>query len=547
MKYAKRFIIVFSVLGIALCCGFGNLGKELRFSAPSGFYDQPFYLEISAGEESEIYYTLNGSTPDRDSLATIKYEGPIYLENVTDRDNVWASASDMSEYFYDERPAYKVDKGNIIRAIAYDREGEASEVLSGTYFIGLPKEKYENIAVVSLIADPDDLWGYEKGIYIKGISQERFPELTDPETVEQTDYAANYNMRGREWERICDTEWFFPENTDVIKQTAGIRVKGNYSRNFAQKSFNLFARKEYGKSKFEFDFWNNKGNRETESSITLFAGGCCDKRTKLKDALVGKLASELDVTVAKTRPCVVFLDGEYWGLYQIMQRTKTDYLQEHYGIAADNLTLVEKQVDILVEGDPGLYEELLSYIRTNDLNDEQAYQQVCEMVDMQSLMDYFAVNIYIGNTDWPNNNAFMWRSNQVGRRREEDAKWRWIIYDVNDPRCMDYKWVGYDMTQNAREDELFSALLDNAKFRQEFYENFMRIEKEIFDPGHVNEVLFGMAEEIGLQMQEDYIRFPNQYTIENNFVDSVLDISNYFSERNKYINGYVKRMLEEYE
>lgn len=311
MKYAKRFIIAFSVLGIALCCGFGNLGKELRFSAPSGFYDQPFYLEISAGEESEIYYTLNGSMPDRDSLATIKYEGPIYLENVTDRDNVWASASDMSEYFYDEAPEYKVDKGNVVRAIAYDSDGRAGEVLSGTYFIGLPREKYDNIAVVSLIVDPDDFWGYEKGIYIKGITQDLYPEVADPEKVDQVTFAANYNMRGREWERICDTEWFFPDNSFVQKQRVGIRIKGNYSRSFAQKSFNLFAREEYGENRFEIDFWNEPDRQTKEDAISLFAGGFSDKGTKLKDALVSELVSDLDVTAPRTRPCVVFLDGEY--------------------------------------------------------------------------------------------------------------------------------------------------------------------------------------------------------------------------------------------
>lgn len=224
--------------------------KGLSFSAPGGSYDQPFYLEIYADRGSEIYYTLNGSIPDRDSLTSIKYEEPIYLENITDRDNVWASASDMSEYFYDEKPSYKVDKGNIVRAVAYNSDGEAGEVLSGTYFIGLPREKYENIAVASLIVDPEDFWGYEKGIYVKGITQELYPEAADPGKVDQVAYAANFNMRGREWERICDTEWFFPEKEFVEKQRVGIRIKGNYSRCFAQKSFNLFAREEYGENKY---------------------------------------------------------------------------------------------------------------------------------------------------------------------------------------------------------------------------------------------------------------------------------------------------------
>lgn len=477
----------------------------------------------------------------------MKYEGPILLENVSVNDNTWASASDMSEYFYDELPAYKVDKANIVRAVAYNRKGEAGEVISGTYFIGLPKEKYENIAVISLIADPDDLWGYEKGIYVKGISQELYPEGTDSGLVAPTEYSANYNMRGKEWERECDTEWFFPETDEVMQQTVGIRVKGNYSRSFAQKSFNLFAREEYGKNKFNYDFWNDNDKLVEESSITLFAGGYSDKATKLKDALIGELVGDLEVTVSKARPCVVFLDGEYWGFYQIMQRVKADYLEDHYDIPSGNLTFVETGKNVIVEGHEELYEELLTYVKINDMSSEEAYDGICEMIDMQSFMDYFAVNIYIHNKDWPDNNMLMWRSNQKGQRTYEDTKWRWIVHDVNTSKCMDHERVDADTTENARDDEVFTALLENAEFRQAFYDNFVRISEEVFEPGHVCEILFRKAEEIKPYMEEDYERFPNQYTIGEDFVENVQNVADFFRERSAYIIPYVQRMMEEYE
>lgn len=230
-----------------------------------------------------------------------------------------------------------------------------------------------------------------------------------------------------------------------------------------------------------------------------------------------------------------------------MQRTKTEYLEERYGIAADNLTFVEKKNEVVVEGDQALYDELLSYIETHDLSEDGAYDKICEMIDMQSFLDYFAVNIYIGNTDWPNNNSYMWRSSTKGRKLEEDTKWRWMIYDVNDPRCMNYDEITWDTTENAREDVLFAALLNNARFRQAFYDNLMRIEKEVFDPERVNGVLFRMATEIELYMQEDYLRFPNQYSRDNIFAENVQNISDYFRERDQHINAYVMRMLEEYE
>ena len=140
-------------------------GTYVGFSLDSGFYEKTQQVALSCNAEgAEIYYTLDGSTP---SKASFLYQNPITVSRQLYTQNVLAAQTDISagnKYV----PDYAVDKCTVIRAIAYLPDGTSTPLAHATYFIGLDREKYGNVPVVSLITDFDNLYDYDTGIYVLG-------------------------------------------------------------------------------------------------------------------------------------------------------------------------------------------------------------------------------------------------------------------------------------------------------------------------------------------------------------------------------------------
>jgi hypothetical protein len=131
-----------------------------------------------------------------------------------------------------------VPKATVIRAIAVSSSGEASAVVTKTYFIGNNLSDYGNIRVVSLVSDPDNLVSQDRGIMVRGKSSNRW-DSTPP---------YNYRMKGADWEREAYLEIFEgnSRNKASLSTGVGIRVRGGWSRGLGQKSFSVYFKEQYG-------------------------------------------------------------------------------------------------------------------------------------------------------------------------------------------------------------------------------------------------------------------------------------------------------------
>lgn len=384
---------------------------KLTFSQKGGVYDKEFELTIEAKEGYTIFYTTDGSNP-LTSATAMEYKSPIQIKDRRGEANVVSAVDpDLFSANYSNLTSGKidcylkapedeaVDKAMTIRAIgvnkavytpgtkamaALDDETGVDEayIANGltkpaahTYFIGKVEEHIPGIAdstkatgnslaVVNITMDYDDLFDYEKGIYVRGklfdeALVEAMAEKPDFNAEDSRKIAANYNQRGREWEREAHIE-FYEATADGMEQQfsqdCGIRIQGNYSRSDLQKGFRLYARKDYGKKNFKYAIFGDKskdkdGNPlEKYSSLVLRAGGNCAFTSKYNDTFWQQLAKDTANSTKASRACVVYLNGEYWGLYVLEEDYSDDYFEDHYGVNKDDVVLYKGDAETYKRG-----------------------------------------------------------------------------------------------------------------------------------------------------------------------------------------------------
>lgn len=523
---------------------------SVLFSKEAGFYEEPFELELSA-KSGTIYYTLDGSVPDKNS---IKYEAPILIADATDNPNVYSMREDVSAGFEKEEiekissgymgyqvPDYNVDKATIVRAVIYEGNGKYSEVKTASYFVGFEKKDgYDGIKTISIVTDPSNLFDYETGIYVTGRTYDEYVKeyRGNGEYYWREEFwalwLANYRNSGIKWERKAECQFFDENGQPQLMQECGIRVHGGVSRGYNPKSLNIYARKEYDGNKvlqadlFETGYY--------PSTVTLFQGGN-DVRTKAKDYIVADEIRDMQVSVMHYEPYVLFLNGEYWGVYWLNEKYDANYFEYHYGVDKDNVIMIKSgELEEGEEEDFKYYSKMYEFCSQTDVTKEENYQRVCEMIDMESYMDYYAIMCYIGRSgDWPWLNYGLWRVEKTENTPYGDGKWRWVIFDLNSPGFgVDLDSVGYVMEH----DEMFDNLMKNATFRAQFLERMEEVADTVFAADKMNEKLEEYREYMAEPMRENDKRFFGDDSL-TAFEAGIDELQYFFAERKAYITEMV--------
>ncbi len=410
-------------------------GTKPIFSDLGGVFTGTMTLEMSLPDEFadsgyDICYTLNNSIPD---WLSESYKDPIELP----------CNESIETEFGDEKYDINV---TIVRAACFDSNGEiVGEVQTATY-IQVPDKDRFSMPVVSLVTEDENLYDKKFGIMAPG----------------------NTSNKGKEWERPVHVSFIETNGKLAISQDAGIRLFGNSSRGLAQKSLRITARKP---SYFDSDifsgggkFYHNlfpgrldgNGNElavydsfilRNGGNDSFFSGTEGHRSTFMRDGLayiIGSKASE-HVDGMAYRPVVVLLNGEYYGVLNMRERNDEHFIENMYGIEdTDNITMISNELDTSLGGrydgmwfyyvlDNGRETELdaLRNFFDDILHGLYTYEEASKYIDMENVMEYYAINLFICNTDWPHNNLRIWR--YTGKYDPEnemtDGKWRFMFKD----------------------------------------------------------------------------------------------------------------------
>lgn len=416
---------------------------SVTFSKKDAFYDTDIQVELKCNDEDAvIYYTTDGNDPTADSK---EYTDPI---SVQARNKVTATT---------------------IKAVAV-ADGETSEIFLKSYITG--KDVFsrfdKNTLVFVLSTDEYNLYDYYYGVATEGYMRDEYLNSDEYDGGEIAYNApANWFIHGRESERDMYVEAYTASGEQLISQAAGGRVVGGVSRAVDQKSWRLIARNMYseGNGKFKYPFFTGAvdayGNLMTRyDRITL--------RNNANDREFAAVRDELSMTLAQqagfpdtqqVRAAAVFLNSEYYGFAWLHEAYCNDYLEATYGGNKENFRIVgskEKEVEGDDEQSVSDWNSVLELAR-GGLTDDSSFNQFCELVDLDNLMQYYAIQVYIDNKDWPGNNFKAWR--YYPAEGEEitsgylDGKWRFLLFDA------EYAWGLYG--NGYRDDTLANVLSGN--------------------------------------------------------------------------------------
>lgn len=529
--------------------------REVFFSKEAGFYEEGFWLEMTA-QSGDIYYTLDGSVPTRDSL---KYEEPIFIDDASKQKNEHSMRTDVSVRFETDIikadgtdttpdymvPDFNVDKATILRAVTCDAFGNYGEVKTATFFVNYAeKDGYDGLHVISIVAEPDDLFGYETGIYVTGEKYDEYKkEIRDkgiPDWREEfwIFWPANYRERGAKWERKAECQFFNENGQLVLSKTCGIRIHGGGSRAYNPKSLNIYSRKEYdGSEVINADLF---GTGYYPSAVTLFQGGD-DERTKAEDCMVSNRVKPLDVASMHYVPYALFLNGEYWGFYWLNEKYNAEYLAYYYGVDEKNVILVKNgQLEEGSEDDLLHYQRMYEFCSTADMTKEENYEEACRMIDIDNYLDYYAVMIYIGRyLDWPDNNFALWRVGKTDDSPYGDGKWRWIIFDLNSAGFeAEHETISHAIST----DLMFGNMMNNQEVRDKLFQKLKEYGATLFDETEMVQQLEEYETQFADAMRKNDKRFWGEDTLET-FYQEMNNLKFFFKNRKENIDLQITQQL----
>lgn len=382
-------------------------------------------VEITcATDDAEIRYTTDGSAPTRDSKL---YSGPLTV------------------------------KGNmVIKAKAFRSGLISSPVATHTYLI----DESFTMPVVSLSMSAAD--------YARMYKAEMGPNggVTHGDQVS------------------CFMEYYV-DGRLAVSSGAGVRVSGASTSVYAQKSLGLYFRAGYGRSTLDYPLFD--GCPVTSfRSIVLRNSGQDASHARIRDSYLSKICRGMNIDVAYFRPVIVFINGDYRGIYDMKENLNEDYLAGHFGVARNTVEIIKRNAKVMA-GSADQWDAMRKLCQTLDFSKQENFDRLAALVDADSVMDYLIARTYFYDADMYNQKYWHTNDNQV--------KWRAIFFDS------DYAMftceagtsiLGSYFTPNGVPSahgfitnmDIYCALNQNPGWREEFIIRYIYYAKHVFDAEH---------------------------------------------------------------
>ena len=378
---------------------YARKAANVAFSEPGGQHaDKRLTVTLTAEPDVQIYYTTDGTEP---TSASRTYTGPIELKS-----------------------------GAVIKALAWQEDVIPSDLCVQSYILGAT----HTVRLVSVSGDSTALDG-KKGMLNTGIKGEGSDAYV---------------------------EVYEPDGTRVIAQGCLMKLAGHSSRDHEkQKGFSLRAKKIYGESRFNYALFSGRDYPSYKSFVMRASGQDC-RQTFMRDSILSALAADTSLLYRETEVCVVYVNGRYWGVYNMRERVSNEMIAQFHGW--DNPDDVEFREGRGASSEG--FQQLMAWVASHDLSDEGNVEALRGMMDIENYLEYVIMEMYINNQDLGNVGFY--------RNPRADGLWRWALFDLD----LSYQLAGDNVkawlegetvgTITDQSNLLFRKLMKNAGLRDWF-------------------------------------------------------------------------------
>lgn len=450
---------------------FATLQLDAPEVEPKGhLFASPFTAHVTIPKGATLRYTTDGSTP-------------------TDKSGKVSKTGNFA-----------VDATAIYRFRLYRDGWLPSPVTTCTYIF---KDRAYPLPIVSVVSDEANFTSPKYGVRTQGINGRPGNGYTEP---------ANWNM---DWDRPVNFEYITTDNQCVVNQECDYAVSGAWSRRpvcwtpMGGISFKLKASKVYDRHKaFKYPFFEDKPNNR-HKAIFVRQGGTHPKEGFV-DSFVREVVhrSGIDLDMQGCQSVHHFINGIYKGVVNLREPSNYKYAYANYGYDTDSIEQFEVNTDsgyIQVRGSDEAFQRWCKLSET--ASEDSSYAKICDLVDIDAYVNYMAVRLYLGGTDWPHNNI-------KGFRYANGGRFRFVLFDQdiignsNAPLarffaeplheynilCGTNHATGecLDGTRYRKENPLiaiFGYMLKNASFRKRFIDTFLIVAGSVFEPKRVKAII----------------------------------------------------------
>ena len=467
--------------------------NEVTFSQDAGIYEKSFILNLSAKNGYTIYYTTDGSDP---SVASNKNRKK-YTTGIMLSDTSAMGWGPLTRSW--STPTVSTQVGaHVIKAYATNGS-DSTDVFTNTYFITDDLEKY-GASIMSFSLPKDEVIG-SQGFY--------------------NNFLLTGSITGERRRGVAIMEVFDPAGDRVGNSRVEMAVSGNGSSGWGMKSLRIYLKGAMNQdcgleSNLNYDIFGGKAKDAWGQAITSFSrfmirnsGNDCGT-SYIRDAYMQSTAAGLDVDIMATTSTLVFINGEFWGVYNFRERYSPEYVESHYGVNKDNVTVIESDysqvhtntnadfvVSSGIEGDQDPFNQMVQYMREHNLADQQHYDYVASQMDIDSFIDMWVVRLFYVARDWPENNIKVWRNKNPDDPSGFDTKWHFTLLDL------DMGLSFYDFTterenffwafdSNSVCGTMMRALMKNEGFKNQFLVRYYEVINDHLTPDHLSRTFEAM-------------------------------------------------------
>jgi hypothetical protein len=222
-------------------------------------------------------------------------------------------------------------------------------------------------------------------------------------------------------ERAGYVEYYEANGKLGVEFPAGFRIAGAGTRDYAQRSINLYLRGGYGRSSVTYPFFEGY-NITTFKSLSLRNMGQ-DTTTRIKDAFIHMAVNGMNVDNMQTKFCAVYINGEYRGLYEFKENQNEDYLASRYGIDPGKVVAVRgNRYNVETGNSDRDIVDLYSFVK-RDMDDAGNFEEYKSRADSDYFMDYMIAQTFFYCSDTYNQ--------KFAHTTDNELKWRPLYYDFD--------------------------------------------------------------------------------------------------------------------